>query len=55
MVAPVCCSTLSQTARLVRGREAQPTVAVCLWVPDASVKKMMLVSLGMGRRAIAVG
>ena len=55
MVAPVWCSTCSPSARRVTRTEAQPTVGVRCWVPDASVKKMTSVSLGMGRRAIAVG
>ena len=55
MVAPVWCSTWRPSACRVMRTQAQPTVGVRCWVPDASVKWMMSVSLEMGRRAIAVG
>ena len=55
MVAPVWYSSWSPSARRVMPTEAQPTMGVCCWVPKASLKKMMLVSLDTGRRAIAVG
>ena len=38
MVAPVWCSTWRPFVRRVMRTEAQPTVGVCCWVPDASVK-----------------
>ena len=38
MVAPVWCSTWRTFACRVTRMEAQPTVGVCCWVPDASVK-----------------
>ena len=55
MVVPVGCSTWSPSARRVTRMEAQPRMRVPYWVPDESVKKMMLVSLRMSRRAISVG
>ena len=55
MVAPVWCSTRSPSTCRVMRTEAQPTPGVRCWVPDASVKKMTLVSLGTGRRPIGVG
>ena len=45
MVAPVWCSTWSTPTRRVTHKEAQPTVGLRCWVPDASVKKKMSVSL----------
>ena len=38
MVAPVWCSTWRPSACRVMRTEAQPTVGVRCWVPDASVK-----------------
>ena len=38
MVAPVWCSTWRPSARQMMHTEAQPTVGVRCWVPDASVK-----------------
>ena len=55
MMAPVWCSTWSPSKRRTTRMQAQRTLGVRCWVPDVSVKKMMLVSLGDGRRAIAVG
>ena len=55
MVVLVWCSTLRPSACRLMRTEARPTVGVHCWVPDASVKLMISVSLGMGRRAIAVG
>ena len=45
----------SQSARQVTRTEAQLTVGVRFALLDLSVKKKMLVSLGTGRGAIAVG
>ena len=55
LVAPSWCSTWSPAARRVMRTEAQQTVRVRCWVPDASVTNTMWVSLGTGRRVIAVG
>ena len=49
------CCTWSPSARRVTSTEAQLTVGVRCCVPDASVKKMMLVSMSTGRQVIAVG
>ena len=38
MVAPVWYSTWTPSACWVMRTEAQPTLGVCCWVPDASVK-----------------
>ena len=55
MVAAVWCSAWSPSARQVTRTQAQTTVGVRCWVHDASVKNMTWLSLGTGRRAIAVG
>ena len=55
MVTPAWSSTWSPSACRLTSTEAEPTMGVRCWVPDVSLKKMMLVSLGTGRRAMAVG
>ena len=55
MVALLWCSKWSPSTRRMTCTEAQATIGVRCCVPDALVKEMMLVSLGTGRRAIAVG
>ena len=55
MVASVWSYRWSSSAGQVTRTEAQLTVVVPCWVPDESVKKMMSVLLGTGRRTIAVG
>ena len=55
MVALVFRSTWRPSAHRIMRTEAQLTVGARCWVTDASVKYMTSVSLGTGRRAIAVG